>query len=69
MVVEIEGTQHRFTGTADIQYEEWRELLRELYISETGFVPEVDIYTEPLPEVVDEFESELIENESPEGDI
>ena len=69
MVVEIEGTQHRFTGTADIQYEEWRELLRELYISETGFVPEVDIYTEPLPEVLDEFESELIENESPEGDI
>ena len=69
MVVEIEGTQHRFTGTADIQYEEWRELLRELYISETGFVPEVDIYTEPLPEVVDEFESELIENESSEGDI
>ena len=69
MVVEREGTQHRFTGTADIQYEEWRELLRELYISETGFVPEVDIYTEPLPEVVDEFESELIENESPEGDI
>tara|TARA_Y100000994_G_scaffold243082_1_gene240922 strand:+ start:227 stop:1522 length:1296 start_codon:yes stop_codon:yes gene_type:complete len=69
MVVEIEGTQHRFTGTADIQYEEWRELLRELYISETGFVPEVDIYTEPLPEVVDEFESELIENGSPEGDI
>ena len=69
MVVEIEGTQHRFTGTADIQYEEWHELLRELYISETGFVPEVDIYTEPLPEVVDEFESELIENESPEGDI
>lgn len=50
MVVEIQGTQHRLTGTADIQYEEWRELLRQLYVSETGLVPEVDFYTEALPE-------------------
>ncbi|MBH97960.1 MAG: hypothetical protein CMM56_05845 [Rhodospirillaceae bacterium] len=66
MVVEIEGTQHRFTGTADVQYEEWRELLRELYIAETGFVPEVDIYTEPL--AVDEVEPELTESDLPEED-
>jgi hypothetical protein len=50
MVVEIEGTQHRLTGTADAQYEEWKELLLELYSAETGFVPEIDVYTEPLPE-------------------
>lgn len=68
MVVDIEGTQHRFTGTADVQYQEWRELLRELYISETGFVPEVEIYTESIPEVVDELESPLIKIVSLEGD-
>ena len=52
MVVEIQGTQHRLTGTADVQYEEWRELLRQLYISETGFVPDIDIYTEPFEEPI-----------------
>ncbi len=66
MVVEIEGTQHRFTGTAEVQYEEWRELLRQLYFAETGLIPDVEIYTEALPElpVVDEVESALIEPES-----
>jgi hypothetical protein len=47
LVVNIEGTQHRLTGTAELQYEEWRQLLRQLYIEETGFVPEMDMYVEP----------------------
>ena len=47
MVVEVAGTQRRLTGTADVQYEEWKSLLRELYISETGLEPEdVDIFVE-----------------------
>lgn len=47
MVVEIQGTQHRLTGTADAQYDEWRQLLRQVFINESGFVPEdVAIYTE-----------------------
>lgn len=51
LVVEIEGTQHRLMGTADAQYDEWRELLRELFISETGFEPaDIDVYADPLPE-------------------
>jgi hypothetical protein len=51
MVVEIQGTQHRLTGTAEAQYDEWRSLLRQIFISESGFVPEeVAIYTEPEPE-------------------
>jgi hypothetical protein len=51
MVVEIQGTQHRLTGTAEAQYDEWRNLLRQIFISESGFVPEeVAIYTEPEPE-------------------
>lgn len=51
MVVEIQGTQHRLTGTADAQYEEWRQLLRELFISETGFAPEdIEVYQEAVQE-------------------
>lgn len=51
MVVEIQGTQHRLTGTAEAQYDEWRQLLRQIFIQESGFVPEdVAIYTEPEPE-------------------
>jgi hypothetical protein len=48
LVVEIQGTEHRLTGTADAQYEEWQGLLRQLFISETGFVPEdIEVYAEP----------------------
>jgi hypothetical protein len=51
LVVEIAGTQHRLTGTAEVQYAEWRDLLQQLFLSETGIVPEtMQIYTEPLPE-------------------
>jgi hypothetical protein len=52
MVVEVQGTQHRLTGSADAQYEEWRQLLRQIFANESGFVPEdVSIYTEePAPE-------------------
>lgn len=51
MVVQIQGTEHRLTGTADAQYQEWRDLLRRTFIAESGFVPEdVAIYTEPEPE-------------------
>jgi hypothetical protein len=48
LVVEIQGTQHRLVGTADAQYEEWRNLLRQIFVTESGFVPEdVAIYAEP----------------------
>lgn len=47
LVVEVQGTQHRLTGTAEVQYQEWRDLLRRMFISETGFVPEdMNIYVE-----------------------
>jgi len=35
--VEVEGRAMELTGSAEQQYEEWRRLLREIYISETGF--------------------------------
>jgi hypothetical protein len=48
MVVEVSGTQHRLTGTAEAQYAEWRDLLKQMFIGEGGFVPEnVAIYSEP----------------------
>jgi len=51
LVVEIQGTQHRLTGTAEIQYQEWRDLLRELYQTETGFVTDdIEMYVEPTIE-------------------
>ncbi len=51
LIVEIQGTQRRLTGTAEAQYQEWRDLLRELFVAETGFVPEdLTIYAEPEPE-------------------
>lgn len=51
LVVEIAGTQHRLTGTAEVQYAEWRNLLQQLFIDETGFIPEnMQIYAEPEAE-------------------
>jgi hypothetical protein len=48
LVVEVQGTQHRLVGTAEAQYEEWRNLLRQIFVTESGFVPEdVAIYAEP----------------------
>lgn len=48
LVVEVQGNQHRLTGTADAQYGEWQDLIRDLWISETGFEPEnMDLYVEP----------------------
>jgi hypothetical protein len=37
LVVDVEGRTLRLTGTADEQYAEWRRLLHELYVEETGF--------------------------------
>ena len=61
MVVDIQGTQYRLTGTADAQYAEWRDLLLELYSAETGLVPEIIVYTEPLPQADEEAETEVQE--------
>jgi len=67
LVVEIEGTEHRLTGTADAQYDEWRELLRELFISETGFVPEnIEVYADPLLETETQVEPDSVSNPSSE---
>src|SRR6185503_2200803 len=38
-VVDVEGRTLRLTGSADEQYKEWRELLQQLYLEETGATP------------------------------
>jgi hypothetical protein len=39
VVVDLEGKQYELSGSAAEQYKHWRELLREIYYSETGFPP------------------------------
>ena len=47
LVVEVAGIQHRLAGTAEVQYAEWRALLRQLFIEETGSAPgDIEIYPE-----------------------
>jgi len=45
MVVNVEGQERRLTGTAEAQFESWRQLLREIYEAETGFSQAVDVGT------------------------
>ena len=40
LVVEVEGEVHELTGSAEAQYEQWRDLMRKIYASETGLPPE-----------------------------
>ncbi len=45
MVVNVEGQERRLTGTAEAQYESWRQLLKEIYEAETGFSSAVEVGT------------------------
>ena len=42
MVISVDGQARRLTGTAAAQYESWRQILKQIYESETGFVEPVD---------------------------
>ena len=37
VVMELEGKHYELTGSAEEQYAQWRELLRQIYFAETGF--------------------------------
>jgi hypothetical protein len=39
VVMEFQGKKYELTGSAEEQYERWRELLRRIYYEETGFEP------------------------------
>jgi hypothetical protein len=40
VVMEFEGQRYELTGPAEEQFKRWRELLRNIYITETGFNPD-----------------------------
>jgi hypothetical protein len=40
IVMEFQGRQVELTGTAEEQFEKWRDLMRQIYYAETGFTPE-----------------------------
>ena len=40
LVIEVDGETHKLTGSAEAQYEQWRDLMKKIYASETGFAPE-----------------------------
>ena len=40
IVMEFEGQQYELTGSAEEQFQQWRELLRRIYYAETGFGPD-----------------------------
>jgi hypothetical protein len=42
LLVEVEGQTLRLTGSAEAQYTKWREMLREIFETETGLPLEAD---------------------------
>ena len=55
VVLEFEGKQYELTGSAEEQFQQWRELLRQIYYAETGFEPN------PEPEQIESNPSETPE--------
>lgn len=37
VIMEFEGKQYELTGSAEEQFKHWKQLLREIYLAETGF--------------------------------
>ena len=37
--LDVQGQTHELSGTAQEQYQQWRKLLKEIYLRETGIVP------------------------------
>jgi len=55
LVVEVVGETVRLTGSAEEQYQKWREMLRDIYAAETGLPFDstgdgTDLIVEPSPE-------------------
>ncbi|MGD9332824.1 MAG: hypothetical protein PVJ53_16040 [Desulfobacterales bacterium] len=48
IVLDLQGQTHELSGTAQEQYHQWRKLLKEIYLRETGIVPP-DVAPAPAP--------------------
>ena len=46
VVMEFEDKQYKLTGSAEEQFKQWRELLRQIYFTETGFDTDVPLENE-----------------------
>ena len=42
LLVDVEGQTLRLTGSAETQYQEWRKLLREIFVAEVGLPQDPD---------------------------
>ncbi|MFC1824424.1 hypothetical protein ACFL9T_17075, partial [Thermodesulfobacteriota bacterium] len=40
VVMDFEGKEVELTGSAEEQFQKWRDILRQIYYAETGFDPE-----------------------------
>lgn len=49
IILDIQGQTHELSGTAQEQYRQWRGLLKEIYLRETGIVPP-DVFPTDAPE-------------------
>ena len=47
LVIEVEGETIRLTGSAEQQYGEWRQLLKQIYARETGLISDETIPEQP----------------------
>jgi hypothetical protein len=61
VLIDMQGTTVRLTGTAEAQYQEWQRLMREIYAAETGFIEDIAIYAEAAPEEAGGPEPALLE--------
>jgi hypothetical protein len=50
LVVQVEGETLELKGSAEDQYRQWRDLMRKIYASETGFGTTTDLELGPEPE-------------------
>jgi len=48
-VVQVEGRTLKLSGSAETQYQDWRRMLHEIYLSETGFSEPQDPNDAPRP--------------------
>ena len=57
VVMEFEGRQYELTGSAEEQFKQWRELLRKIYYTETGFEPDQTPDTPESGEAEDQYKT------------
>ena len=63
VVMDIEGEQVKLSGSAKEQYAQWQNLLRRIYLEETGYSSTEEFQPESAPDFESEPEGEAVEPE------